>query len=69
MCALCMSPACLVGEYIVVVMAYIVVIVQCELQFKFLKGKSSIMVRIFRNIFGLLKLNYQMKIFLTSRGV
>lgn len=63
MCATCMSPTCLVGEYI------IVVIVQCELWIKFLKGKSFIRIKIFRNVFSLLKSNYQIKIFLNSGGV
>lgn len=34
-----------------------------------LKKRSSIMKRIFRKVFGLLKFNYQMKIFFPSRGV
>lgn len=45
MCAPCTSLTCLVGEYIIVVIVYIVIIVQCKLLIKFLKGKSSIMVR------------------------
>jgi len=43
------SATCLVGKYVIVVIVHVTVIVQCKLQIELLKGKSSIMLRIFKH--------------------
>lgn len=66
MCPMDVSPTCLRRQYSSNSIYYSS---NCPMQItdEILKAKSSIMKRIFRNIFSLLKFNYQMKIFSTSR--